>query len=42
MGTHKQPLVFTPMDLYILDRVYEVAWEQVKGTRPLPRSKQRW
>ena len=31
MGTHKPPLVFSPMDLYVLDRVYEVAWEQVKA-----------
>ena len=30
MGTRK-PLVFDPLDLEIIDRVFEVAWEQVKA-----------
>jgi hypothetical protein len=30
MGTRK-PLVFDPLDLEIIDRVFEVAWEQIKA-----------
>jgi hypothetical protein len=31
MGSFRRPRVFTPLDLEVLDRVYEAAWEQVKA-----------
>jgi hypothetical protein len=31
MGSFRRPRVFTPLDLEVLDRVYEAAWEQLKA-----------
>jgi hypothetical protein len=31
MGSFKRPRVFTPLDLEVLDRVFEAAWEHVKS-----------
>lgn len=34
MGSFKHPRVFNPLDLEILDRVYEAAWAQVEAREP--------
>jgi hypothetical protein len=34
MGFCKQPRVFNPLDLEILDRVYEAAWAQFEAREP--------
>jgi hypothetical protein len=31
MGSYKHPHAFRPIDLEIIDRVYEVAWETIKA-----------
>ena len=31
MGSFKRPHAFDPLDLEIIDLVYEVAWEQVSA-----------
>ena len=35
MGSFKRPHAFDPLDLEIIDLVYEVAWEQVSARNPL-------
>ena len=34
MGLCKHPRVFNPLDLEILDRVYETAWAQFEARKP--------
>jgi hypothetical protein len=34
MGSFKRPHAFDPLDLEIIDLVYEVAWEQVSARQP--------
>ena len=34
MGSFKRPHAFDPLDLEIIDLVYEVAWEQVSAREP--------
>jgi hypothetical protein len=34
MGSFKRPHAFDPLDLEIIDLVYEVAWEQVSARDP--------
>ena len=34
MSAFKSPLAFDPLDLEIIDRVYEAAWAQVEARRP--------
>jgi hypothetical protein len=34
MGSLKSPHAFDPLDLEIIDRVYEAAWAQVEARRP--------
>ena len=34
MGLFKRPHAFDPLDLEIIDLVYEVAWEQVSARQP--------
>jgi hypothetical protein len=34
MGSFKRPRVFGPLDLEIIDRVYEAAWAQVEARDP--------
>jgi hypothetical protein len=34
MGSLKKSLVFDPLDLEIIDLVYEVAWEQISAREP--------
>jgi hypothetical protein len=34
MGSFKSPHAFDPLDLEIIDRVYEAAWAQVEARRP--------
>jgi hypothetical protein len=34
MGTFQHPRVFHPLDLEIIDRVYEAAWAQVEAREP--------
>ncbi len=34
MGSFKRPHAFDPLDLEIIDLVYEVAWEQVAARDP--------
>ena len=31
MGSYKHPSAFRPIDLEIIDRVFEVAWETIKA-----------
>ena len=31
MGSYKRPHAFRPIDLEVIDRVYEVAWETIKA-----------
>ena len=35
MGSFQHPRVFHPLDLEIIDRVYEAAWAQVEAREPL-------
>lgn len=34
MGSFKQPQVFLPLDLEIMDRVYEAAWAELEARDP--------
>jgi hypothetical protein len=34
MGSFKHPRVFDPLDLEIIDRVYEAAWAQIEARDP--------
>jgi hypothetical protein len=34
MGSFKQPQVFLPLDLEIMDRVYEAAWAELEACDP--------
>lgn len=34
MGPFKRPRVFLPLDLEIIDRVYEAAWAQIEARDP--------
>lgn len=34
MGSFKHPRVFDPLDLEIIDRVYEAAWARVEANEP--------
>ena len=34
IGSFKRPHAFDPLDLEIIDLVYEVAWEQVSARQP--------
>ena len=34
MGSFKRPHAFDPLDLEIIDLVYEVAWEQMSARQP--------
>ena len=34
MGSFKKPHAFDPLDMEIIDLVYEVAWEQVSASEP--------
>ena len=34
MGSFKRPRVFHPLDLEIMDRVYEAAWAQIEARDP--------
>ena len=34
MGSFKRPHAYDPLDLEIIDLVYEVAWEQVSARKP--------
>jgi hypothetical protein len=34
MGSFKRPRVFDPLDLEIIDRVYEAAWAQIEASEP--------
>lgn len=34
MGSFKHSRVFDPLDLEIIDRVYEVAWAQIEAREP--------
>jgi hypothetical protein len=34
MGSFQHPRVFQPLDLEIIDRVYEAAWAQVEAREP--------
>ena len=34
MGSFKHPHAFDPLDLEIIDRVYEAAWAQVEARDP--------
>ena len=34
MGSFKQPSSFDPLDLEIIDRVYEAAWAQLEAREP--------
>jgi hypothetical protein len=34
MGSFKQPQVFFPLDLEIMDRVYEAAWAELEARDP--------
>jgi hypothetical protein len=34
MGSFKQPRAFDPLDLEIIDRVYEAAWAQLEAREP--------
>ena len=34
MGSFKRPHAFDPLDLEIIDLVYEVAWEQISAREP--------
>ena len=34
MGSFKRPHAFDPLDMEIIDLVYEVAWEQVSSREP--------
>jgi len=34
MGSFKRPHVFDPLDLEIIDRVYEAAWAHIEGRDP--------
>ena len=36
MGSFKRPHAFDPLDMEIIDLVYEVAWEQVSAREPSP------
>ena len=34
MGSFKRPHAFDPLDMEIIDLVYEVAWEQISARKP--------
>jgi hypothetical protein len=34
MGSFKRPRAFDPLDLEIIDRVYEAAWAQIEAREP--------
>ena len=34
MGSFKRPHAFDPLDMEIIDLVYEVAWEQISARDP--------
>jgi hypothetical protein len=34
MGSYRRPRVFDPLDLEIIDHVYEVAWAQLEAREP--------
>ena len=34
MGSFKRPHAFDPLDMEIIDLVYEVAWEQISAREP--------
>ena len=34
MGSFKRPHAFDPLDLEIIELVYEVAWEQISAHEP--------
>ena len=34
MGSYKHPQVFGPLDLEIIDRVYDAAWPEVEAREP--------
>ena len=34
MGSFKRPRVFHPLDLEIMDRVFEAAWAQIEAREP--------
>jgi hypothetical protein len=34
MDTFKNPRVFTPLDLEVIDRVYEAAWAKIEALEP--------
>jgi hypothetical protein len=34
MGSFKQPQVFLPLDLEVMDRVYEAAWAELEARDP--------
>lgn len=34
MGSFKRPHAFDPLDMEIIDLVYEVAWEQISSREP--------
>ena len=34
MGSFKRPHAFDPLDMEIIDLIYEVAWEQVSAREP--------
>jgi hypothetical protein len=34
MGSHKHPQVFGPLDLEIIDRVYDAAWAELEAREP--------
>jgi hypothetical protein len=36
MGSFKRPHAFDPLDMEIIDLVYEVAWEQISARDPSP------
>jgi hypothetical protein len=38
MGSFKHPRAFDPLDLEIIDRVYEAAWARVEARRPFRNS----
>lgn len=35
MGSFKRPHAFDPLDMEIIDLVYEVAWEQISAREPV-------
>jgi hypothetical protein len=40
MGSHKRPHAFDPLDLEIIDRVYEATWAQVEARYPCRKREQ--